>query len=334
MSFNSKLLEKLVGTYGPSGDEDMIREVIKEEVKDLVDEIKVDRLGNLICRKKGKGKVIMVAAHMDQIGLMVTKIEDEGYLRFTNIGGIAPHISLSQKVVFKDGTVGVVSADGKAEVSKLKLGDMFIDIGAKDKEEAEKKVSIGDSCIYYSGYDEDEKRVVSGALDNRIGCFIAIEALRELSETENDVYVTFTVQEELGLRGATTAAYAIKPDIGIAVDITGSGDTPGNESFAVALGKGTAIKVKDRGIVVDPKLKEYMVQLAKKNDIPYQLEILEYGATDSAAMQLSRSGVLAGVISVPTRFIHSPSETLYKSDVESSIKLLVEMLGDPKVGNL
>lgn len=335
---NSKLFNKLVKTYSPSGDEEEIRNLIQEEVVHFVDEIKIDSIGNLICRIKGDGPRIMVAAHMDQIGFMVTKIEKEGYLRFTNIGGINPYNSLHQRVIFKNRTIGVISKNGKSEFSKLKLSDMFIDIGAKNKEEAEKKINIGDSCIYLSDYYEDDTRIVSGCIDNRVGCFMAIEAIKKLKEDKdkikNDIYIVFTVQEELGLRGATVAAYNVNPDIGIAVDVTGSGDTPEDEAFDIKLGQGTAIKVKDRGIIVDPRMKNHMKKMAEEKNIEYQLEILEYGATDSAAIQLSRSGVLTGVISVPARYIHSASETIYKSDLEKSIELLTEILKDEKIKDL
>lgn len=326
MDINSNLLRNLVSIYSPSGDESRIREFIRREIEDYVDEITVDSMGNLICRKSGTGKKVMVAAHMDQIGIMASKIEDEGYLRFTNIGGISPHTSLNQTVVFGNGTVGVIDKNGKAEYAKLKLEDLYIDIGAKDKEEAEKKISIGDSAVYTSNYLEDENRIVTGALDNRIGCYIAIESIRTLAKSDNDIYYVFTTQEELGLRGATTSAYSIEPDFAIAVDITGSGDTPEDDRLAISLGKGTAIKVKDRGIVVDPRVKGYMVDRARQKGIDYQLEILEYGATDSGAIHLSRSGVLTGVISVPTRYVHSPVETIDKRDVKSSIELLNTIL--------
>ncbi|MDO5707470.1 MAG: M42 family metallopeptidase [Andreesenia angusta] len=334
--FNSELFEKLVSIHSPSGDEENIRDIIKKEIEDYVDSIEIDRLGNLIAKIEGTGPKIMVAAHMDQIGLMVTKIEDEGYLRFTNIGGINPYNILHQRFVFKDGLIGIVSKNGKADMKNLKLSDMFLDIGVKDKNEAEKKVSIGDMCTYLSKYQEDEQRIISACVDNRIGCYMAIEAIKSLKDqkSENELYIVFTVQEELGLRGATTAAFGIEPDIGIAVDVTGSGDTPDDEAFAIKLGNGAAIKVKDRGIVVDPKMKNYMIDLAKEKNIDYQLEILEYGATDSAAMQLSKAGVLAGVISVPTRYIHSPVETIYKKDLDQSLKLLVELLRDENIKEL
>ena len=328
MNINSELLKKLLTTYSPSGSEDRIRDIIKSEVEDHMDEVNIDNLANLICRKKGTGKRVMIAAHMDQIGLMITDIEKEGFLRFTNIGGISPLMSYGQRVVFEDGTIGVVYAEEKKELSKIKLEDMYIDIGVDSKEEAMKIVNIGDSCVYHSDYVESDKQIISGALDDRIGCYIAIEAIKTLAKTDKDIYFAFTVQEELGLRGAKTAAYSIEPDLGIALDITGSGDTPGANRFAVSLGKGASIKARDNSIVVNPKVKNLMIDTAKKHNIDYQIEVLEFGGTDSGAIHLSREGVLAGVISVPTRYVHSPVEVIYKSDVISCIKLLSGILED------
>lgn len=326
MNFNSKLMESLVKIYSPSSDEKNIRDFIKHEIEDYVDSIEVDPLGNLIARKKGNGKKIMVAAHMDQIGLMVVDIDDKGFLRFTNVGGISPFVSLGQKVVFENGTVGVVYAEPMENMEKLKLEHMFIDIGAMTKDEAEMKVKIGDICVYETEFYENENVIISKCLDDRVGCYIMIEAIKSISNTNNDVYFTFTVQEEVGLRGARTSAYKINPDIGIALDVTGSGDTPKAKRFAVGLGKGTAIKIKDNSILCHPKVKQLMIDVAKVNNIPYQLEILEYGGTDSGAIHLTREGVPSGVISVPTRYVHTLTEMASKQDVNSSISLLVNIL--------
>ena len=326
MTINSELLKTLLTTYSPSGSEDRIREIIKHELEGLVDEVRINNLGNLICRKSGPGKRVMIAAHMDQIGLMITDIDKEGFLRFTNIGGISPLMSYGQKVVFEDGTIGVIDAEEKKELKEIKLEDMFIDIGVDSKEEAEKKIHIGDSAVYYSDYVETEKHVISGALDDRIGCYIAIETIKSLAKTDKDIYFVFTVQEELGLRGAKTAAYAIKPELGIALDITGSGDTPDAKRFAISLGKGAAIKARDNSIVVNPKVKNLMIERAVEKNIDYQIEVLEFGGTDSGAIHLSREGVLSGVISVPTRYVHSPNEMVYKKDVISCIELLSAIL--------
>lgn len=326
VNFNGDLLRRLVNAFGPSGDERQIAEVIKNEIENYVDEIEYDSLGNLIARKKGNGKKIMLAAHMDQIGLLITDIDDKGFLRFTNIGGVSPYISLGQRVIFKNGVVGAIHMEPTDDYSKLKLENMYIDIGVKSKEDAEKLVSIGDSCVFKSQYYENEDYVISGYMDDRIGCYILIEAIKSLKDNINDLYFVFTSQEEVGLRGAKTSAYKINPDFGVALDVTGSGDTPKAKRFAVGLGKGAAIKVKDQSIIVSPKVKEFMIKAAKDNNIPYQLEVLESGGTDSGAIHLTKEGIPSGVISVPTRYVHSPNETVSKSDVNNCINLLLKIV--------
>ena len=326
MDFNGQLLKKLVDVFSPSGNEDLVREVIKKEIEDYVDEIKVDSLGNLIALKKGEGKKIMVAGHMDQIGLMITDIDENGFLRFTNIGGISPHISLNQRVIFENGTVGIIHIERTEDMNKLKLENMFIDIGAFSRKEALEKVNIGDVCVYHTEYYEDENRVMTKCLDDRIGCYVMIESIKKLKNTENQIYFVFTVQEELGLRGARTSAYHINPDLGISLDVTGTGDTPKSRRFAVSLNNGAAIKVKDNSILVHPKVKSLMVEVAQENNIKYQMEVLEFGGTDSGAIHLTRSGVPSGVISIPTRYIHTSSEVASKKDINASIDLLTKIL--------
>lgn len=323
---NRDLLKRLLETFGPSGHEETIREVIKEEIKDYADEIKVDALGNLIAIKRGNGKKIMVASHMDEIGIMVTNIDENGFLRFTNIGGVSPSISLYQRVMFADGTMGVVGMEELDDMKDLALDKMFIDIGASSKEEAMKKVNIGDVACFYAPFVQDGDYIMAKSMDDRIGCYVAIEALKALKDCPNEVYFVFTVQEEVGLRGAKTAAYGIDPDMGIAIDVTATGDTPKAKPMDVKMGKGTAIKIKDNSVLAHPTVKNLMIETAKENNIPYQLEILEFGGTDSGAIHLTKSGVPSGVISVPCRYVHSPSEMVSVKDVESSIELLVKVL--------
>ncbi|MBU5254835.1 M42 family metallopeptidase [Tissierella praeacuta] len=325
---NFSLLKELVGVYGPASNEKLIREYILNEIKDYVDEMEIDALGNLIARKKGNGKKVMISAHMDQIGLMVIDIDEKGFLRFTNVGGISPVVSLSQQVIFENGTIGVVYAEPIEDISKLKLENMYIDIGAFSKEEAEKKISIGDICIYKSEYIENENVVFTPYLDDRVGCFIAIEALKSIKNPVNDLYFVFSVQEEVGLRGAKTAAYRIEPDIGIALDVTSHGDTPKAKRFAIGLNKGAAIKVKDNSIICHPKVKDLLVSLAKDNRIPYQMEVLEFGGTDSGVIHINKEGVPSGVISIPTRYVHSTIEMASKDDIINCTKLLVKFLED------
>ncbi len=326
MGFNSELLNEIVEVYGPASNEVKIREFITNEIMDYVDDIKVDTLGNLIAHKKGNGKRVMVSAHMDQIGMMVIDIDDNGFIRFTNIGGISPIYSYGQKVIFENGTIGAVFCEPLDDLTKIKLDKMYIDIGAFSKEEAEAKVKIGDICIYKSEFVENENIVFAPYLDDRVGCFIAIEALKEIKEPINDLYFVFSVQEEVGLRGAKTAAFSIDPEIGIALDVTSHGDTPKAKRFAIGLNKGAAIKVKDNSIIAHPYIRETLVKLAEENEIPYQMEVLEFGGTDSGAIHLNKEGVPSGVISVPTRYVHSTVEMASKNDINNCTRLLVQFL--------
>jgi endoglucanase len=320
------LLKKLVESYGPSGSEEKVRALIMEEIKAYADEIKIDRMGNLIAIKKGPGKKIMIAAHMDEIGIIATSVDDNGYIRFSNIGGVSPFTALYQRVMFADGTIGVVSMENLDEMKDLKLNKMFIDIGAKSKEEALQKINIGDVACFYNTFSHDGDRLISKAMDDRIGCFIAIEALKASKTSPNELYFVFTVQEEVGIRGAKTAAYGIDPDMGIAVDVTLTGDTPKARTMDVKLGDGPAIKIRDNSMLTHPAVKNLMIATAKTNNIPYQLEVLEFGGTDSGAIHLTRSGVPSGVISIPCRYVHSPSEMVSEKDVEHSITLLTKIL--------
>ncbi|SNR88161.1 endoglucanase [Anaerovirgula multivorans] len=316
-----ELLKKMLSAYSPSGNESNVRELIKNAIEDYVDEISVDPLGNLIARRKGNGTKVMLAGHMDHIGLMVTYIDDKGFLRFTNVGGISPAITLSQRVIFEDGIIGVIGNEKIDSLKDLTLDKLYIDIGASNKEEAETMVSIGDVCVYHSEPLIDDKKVISQAVDDRIGCFIMIEALKRIQNTNNDLYFVFTVQEEVGTRGARTAAFGIEPDIAIAFDVTATGDTPKAKTMAVKLGAGPAVKVKDNSILCHPKVKDYMIAQAKENNIPYQMEVLEHGGTDSGAIHITKSGVPSGVLSIPCRYLHSNCEMVFLSDIENSVEL-------------
>lgn len=316
-----ELLKRMLSVYSPSGNESNVRELIKNAIEDYVDEISVDPLGNLIARRKGNGTKVMLAGHMDHIGLMVTYIDDKGFLRFTNVGGISPAITLSQRVIFEDGIIGVIGNEKIDSLKDLTLDKLYIDIGVSNKEEAETMVSIGDVCVYHSEPLIDDKKVISQAVDDRIGCFVMIEALKRLQNTNNDLYFVFTVQEEVGTRGARTAAFGIEPDIAIAFDVTATGDTPKAKTMAVKLGAGPAVKVKDNSILCHPKVKDYMIAQAKENNIPYQMEVLEHGGTDSGAIHITKSGVPSGVLSIPCRYLHSNCEMVFLSDIENSVEL-------------
>lgn len=325
MSLNIDLVRKLTQAYGPSGNEEEVLKIIKSEVKDFCDEISYDNLGNMICKKKGSGKKIMVTAHADEIGLLITHIDDNGFLRFTTIGGVFIENCIYKRVVFKNGVCGVIGVENIENKKDLKVENLYIDIGVKDKEEAEKHVKIGDSAVFAGEFIELKNRLVSKAFDDRIGCYVAIEAMKNVN-TDNELYFVFTVQEEVGARGAAAAAYNIQPDFSISVDVTITGDTPKAKKMAVSLGKGTAIKVMDRSIIVSPSVKELMIDVAKKYNIQYQLEVLELGGTDAGPIHLTKGGIPSGVVSIPTRYVHSISEEVDKNDIEASIELLKRII--------
>ncbi|MCT4605706.1 MAG: M42 family metallopeptidase [Marinisporobacter sp.] len=323
---NNTLLKRLTEEYGPSGNEEKIRDLIQAEIKNHVDEIKIDKMGNLIAIKKGSGKRVMLASHMDEIGVIITGITDDGFLKFSNIGGVSPYISLGQRVIFSDGTIGIMGMEHLEDIKKLKLEKMYIDIGAKSKEEASKKVNIGAVASFHNSFTSLNDFITAKALDDRIGCFIAIETIKSLKNSPNELYFVFTVQEELGLRGAKTAAFSVDPDLAIAIDVTSTGDTPKAKHMAVKLGNGPAVKIKDKSLLSHPAVKNLMIHTAKENQIPYQLEVLEFGGTDSGAIHLTRSGVPSGVLSIPCRYVHTPSEMVSKKDVENAIVLLTKIL--------
>ncbi|WP_088228116.1 M42 family metallopeptidase [Desulfosporosinus sp. FKB] len=320
-----KLLERLTQSYGPSGLEDDIADQITEIVRPYCDSIRKDRLGNLIVVRQGQGKKIMIAAHTDEIGVMVTHIDENGFLRFTTIGGVHIHQITHSRVQFKNGRVGVISVEKLENSSDLKLAKLYIDIGAQSREEAKQLVRIGDSAVFIGEYVHSDSRIISKAMDDRIGCFVAIEALKRV-QTDYELAFVFTVQEEVGLRGAQTAAFALDPDVAITIDVTATGDTPKAHPMEVKLGAGVAIKVLDHSIITPPQMKQWMSNTAEKHQIPYQWEVLEFGGTDSGAIHLTKGGVICGVLSIPTRYVHSPAEIVDCSDVEAAVNLLVVLL--------
>jgi tetrahedral aminopeptidase len=325
------IIQKLVETPGPSGFEYEIRDVLKELIGNAADEVWVDPLGSLIARKGKKtdqGMRVMISAHIDEIGLMVTHIDKHGFARFTNIGGVNPLTCYGGRVLFMDGTHGVIGMDGLEHGKMPKLSDLYIDVGATSPEDC--PVKVGDVCGFERPFLDLGKRMVAKSMDDRISAAIAIEALKRLESSPHEVFFVFSVQEEVGLRGATTAAYGIDPEVGFAVDVTRSGDTPRpSAKMATALGDGPAIKVRDSSFIADPRLVDWMVKTAEEADIPYQLEVLEAGGTDGRAIQLTRGGVPAGCVSIACRYIHSPSEMVDSDDVENAVRLLVALLSAP-----
>jgi endoglucanase len=326
----NELVKKLVEAYGPSGFEDQMRDLIRPEIEAFADEVSVDALGNLIALKKGDGSglKVMIAAHMDEIGVMVTHITKDGFLRFTNIGGVRSHTLMGGRVQFADGRIGFINSDRLDDRSKIHgLDKHYIDVGASSPDDC--PVSVGDAAGFVRPFIAQGSRLSAKSMDDRIGCVVAIETLKRLSTTPHDVYFVFSVQEEVGTRGAETAANAISPDVGIALDVTTTGDVPEAIAMSVSLGQGPAIKVKDSGMIAHTGLVRLMRQRAEEGNIPYQLEVLTGGSTDARSIQISNGGVMAGCISIPCRYVHTQSETVDADDVEGCIKLLVEILANP-----
>jgi endoglucanase len=325
------LIQKLTETFSPSGYESAIREVIRSEVEPLADEVRVDALGSLIVRKGSKGKNgrrIMLAAHMDEIGLIVTHINENGFMRFSSIGGVHPLTLSGGRVHFANGTQGLIGIEKGLHTPTLPaLSDCFIDIGATNAKDC--PVKIGDVAAFERPFLDLGRRLVAKSMDDRIGCAVLIETLRSLKTTPHELFFVFTTQEEIGTRGATTSAFGIDPDIGLSVDVTSTGDTPKSRPMAVSLGKGPAVKVKDGGMLSDPRIVEWMCSTAEKKRIPYQREVLEGGSTDARAIQMARAGVPVGCLSVPSRYVHTPSEIVDYEDVQNSVKLLVALLNSP-----
>lgn len=315
-------LQALNACHGPSGDESQVAQAIKKLAAPFVDEINTDTLGNLICHKKGSGKKVMFAAHMDSIGFIVTHIDEKGFLRFGRIGGLSAHEVLGTPVRFKNGVRGVVACPGKTDPKEMKLDDLYLDIGAKDEAEAKSMVQVGDTAVYNTSAFINGSRIVSPYLDDRIACVVLLMAMEQLKETENDLWFVFTVQEEVGIRGARTAAYGVDPDYGIAVDVTDSDDIPDapHECSSIA-GKGAAIKVMDSSVICHPAVVAKLEALSKEHGIAAQKDILKAGGTDAGAIHQARAGVYTGGISIPTRYIHMPQEMADLDDIKACADL-------------
>ncbi len=334
-----ELLKKLSQTPGISGREERIRALIKAELEKLADEVRVDAIGNVIALKKGKsgGKKVMISGHMDEIGFIVSQIEEKGFLRLSPVGGHDPRNLVAQRVIVhgREDLRGIMMPAIKpvhimtAEEAKapLKISDLYVDLGLT-QEETEKLVRIGDPVTIDREFIEFGANVSGKAMDDRAGVWVMIEALRQVKEHEVDIYAVASVQEEVGLRGATTGAYGIRPDIGVALDVTLAVDGPGSsKQFQItALGEGAAIKIMDSASISNYKLVDFMRTLAEENQIKYQMEILPRGGTDAGAIERIQTGCPVITLSVPTRHVHSNVETINKEDIKNTAVLLAKFL--------
>ena len=340
-----KLMRELCLASGVSGSEDEVADIIERELKDVADTIERDNMGSIIATKKGSKKApkVMLAAHMDEIGFLVRFIDDKGFIKFSKIGGIVDSILVNLTVTIHssvgEDVIGVIGSKPphvtKPEERKkvIPSDELFIDIGAKDKEDAEKMVAVGDVITFNSLFVEYPNNLIMGkAMDNRAGCYVLIEVLKRIN-TDATVYCVGTVQEEVGLKGARTAAFKLNPDMAIALDVTLSGDHPGikPEEAPVVIGKGPSIIISDaggRGILASKSVKEMLIKAGDENDINYQLEVSDGGTTDGSAIQLVHEGIPVGVLSVPTRYIHTPVSVCSMDDIESTIELIVAAINN------
>jgi putative aminopeptidase FrvX len=343
---NLELLKLLSETPGVSGREEHIRQIVIKELRPLVDELQVDALGNVTAIKRGSGELrVMLAAHMDEIGFMVRYVDDQGFIRLQPLGGFDPRVLVAQRVLVHTATGqslrGVLSPGSKPihlladeKPSGPKLDDFYVDLGLPASE-VQGAVSLGDPVTLDRTFEVLGENVIGKALDDRSGVFTMIETLRRLGSHEVNVIAVATVQEEVGLRGATTAAFTVKPDVAIALDTTIALDIPGSSSHDMIthIGQGVAIKVFDSSFIPNYKLVQHVRAVAAKHNIQHQLEVLPRGGTDAGAMQRSRHGVAAITLSIPSRYVHTVNEMVSQRDLDAAITLLARYLEEAHTGS-
>jgi putative aminopeptidase FrvX len=336
MKLNLELLKSLSEVAGIPGWEDRVRDLVIKELKGLVDDVRTDALGNVIAHKKGKGRKVMIAAHMDEIGFYVKHVDDKGFLRLQNVGGFDTRNLFARQVTVhtaKGDLLGLMNPGSKPihisspeERNKIPLlAEFFVDTGLTP-EAVKKQVRVGDPVTLKQEAKELGNLFTGKAMDDRVAVFVLLESLRQLKNKKlpYDVYAVFTTQEEVGLRGAVTSAYGVEPDIGIALDITLAVDTPGAspDQAVTELGKGVAVKVMDSYSISDRSLVQTFVDLAEKKKINHQMEVLPLGGTDAGAIQRSRAGVPSITLSIPSRYVHTVTECVHVDDVAATIELL------------
>ena len=319
------ILEKLLKPVAPTGYETAAADEIIALIKDHADSVSKDVMGNVVAVKQGQpgGKRIMLSSHMDHIGYIVTDIEEDGFLRVMTLGGVGL-TDTARHIVFTNGTEGVLCVQPRKPGENLENKHMFVDIGAETRSEASERVQIGECAVVRSDIISlGEHRVAAPAMDDRCACALQVAALQRMGCPRNTVIAVFSAQEEVGCRGAKTAAYEADPDIGLALDVTGWGDTPEVKLPSIKLGRGAAIKVMDRGSISSPLVRDALIACAEKEQAAYQREVLPYGGTDACTIQQARGGVAVGTLSIPCRYVHSACEVIDMRDMESALKILL-----------
>lgn len=334
------IIANLSNAMGISGNEFEIRSLLYKLAKKYADSIKIDVMGNIIAYKKGakSKRKLMIAAHMDEVGFVITGIDDKGFLKIARVGGIDPRICVDKRVVVgRDKIPGVITSKpihllNKSERDKIvPFSSLLVDIGAKDKNEVKKYVKLGDSIVFDTIFEKLNQKIIKGkALDDRLGCYIVLELLKK--EHKDDLYAVFTVQEEVGLRGANVAAYSIMPDYAVILEATGAQDFPNKKDINISpeLGKGTCITIKDGNSFASPELLDMSIKLADKHNIPYQFKKTGVGGTDAGVIQIAGKGVKTIIFATPARYIHSPVSISSMNDVRSTFRLADVLLNNIK----
>ncbi|HEX2997523.1 MAG TPA: M42 family metallopeptidase [Anaerolineales bacterium] len=325
-----KLIQTLTEALGPSGYEAEVREIVRTEIKPFADEIRVDSLGNLIAckqpRKTSKNnRKIMISAHLDEIGLIVSHVDRNGFVHFSPLGWVPKMYLPGSHVRFLNGTPGVVQCERSNNANELPpLDRYYVDVGATGRSNC--PVKIGDVAVFDGPYRELGNHLMAKSMGSRAGVWVAVETLRSLKSAPQEVDFVFTVQQQVGGRGALTSAYGVAPDLGIAIDCASAGDAPRSHDTAIALGKGPCIRVQDGSMIADVRVVDWMIRLAEKSRIPYQREISSSAISGTGAIQSTRAGVLSGCLSIPVRYLHSSSEMVDISDVQNAVRLLTAIL--------
>ncbi len=318
-------LRNLVQLNGVSGNESSVRNYIRNQILPLADKVYEDEMGNLVAVKRGDGPKVMLMAHMDEIGLVATYVDENGFIRVSAVGAVSPRFSIGHSVQFENGVKGVFTSGAKAD-GECTIRDCYVDIGAESRSEALERIEIGMTARFDAEIFETGNKLVSHALDDRVGCYCLMETLRRLKECTCEVYAVFTVQEEVGLRGAKVSGFEIVPDVALAIDVTLSGDHPDADATTAALGKGTAIKFRDGSAICNREIAMDLENLATRKGIAFQRDVLAAGGTDIGSVQRLGRGVAVGGLSIPIRYCHTRVEMADRRDVEATVRLLTAYL--------